>query len=145
MSFYRDIIEFMPYFHSIRRTEGYLSIDMSFPDSWKLLSKYINKDLFATHPKQNDGETLISFFTPVDEGEVNKLISNIRSIIKYNLEREEKENLYKSKIEELRIVFDKNNLATLKGLTFNLSNKLSKLNESENLITELAQEGDIEG
>ena len=43
---------------------------------------------------------------------------NILGIINFNLEREEKERLFESKVSELKQIFDKQNLENLKNLSF---------------------------
>ena len=49
-------------------------------------------------------------------------------VIKTNVEREEKERLFKNKVHELKQIFEKENLENLKGLKFDLE-------EFENLLT----------
>ena len=44
----------------------------------------------------------------------------INTIIETNLEREEKEKLFKDKVQELKNIFEKQKLDNLKGLKFDL-------------------------
>ena len=55
-------------------------------------------------------------------------------IITTNIEREEKEKLFKSKVQELKSIFESENLDNLKGLKFDME-ELTKLmsNEPENI------------
>ena len=63
---------------------------------------------------------------------------NITRIIQYNKEREEKERLLQDKVNELKNIFEKQDLSTLKSLQFNLNktNKIELSDEGET-ITEL--------
>jgi hypothetical protein len=47
-------------------------------------------------------------------------VGNVKSIINYNLEREEKERLFQSKVDELKNVFEKQSLNNLKNLKFDI-------------------------
>jgi hypothetical protein len=63
---------------------------------------------------------------------------NIKNIIKYNLEREEKDRLFETKVEELKKLFEKQNLDKLKGLYFDISEPTTKkieLEDDEEQIT----------
>ena len=51
-------------------------------------------------------------------------------IIKTNIEREEKERLFKSKVQELKSIFEKQDLENLKSLKFDIE-ELTKLIEDE--------------
>jgi hypothetical protein len=54
-------------------------------------------------------------------------------IISTNIEREEKEKLFKSKVQELQTIFEKENLENLKGLKFDIDQlvNLYKNNDDE--------------
>jgi hypothetical protein len=41
-------------------------------------------------------------------------------VVKYNIERQEKEKLFKSKIQELKSIFEKENLDSLRHLKFDV-------------------------
>jgi hypothetical protein len=58
-------------------------------------------------------------------------------VIKTNVEREEKERLFKNKVQELKQIFEKENLENLKGLKFDLE-------EFENLLTQRDDKVDTE-
>jgi hypothetical protein len=48
------------------------------------------------------------------------ILNNILGIITFNLEREQKDTLLQSKINELKMIFDKQSLDSLKSLKFDL-------------------------
>ena len=106
MSLYKEFSELLPYIQSVRKIEKYLSFDISFPTSWKLPKKYV---------------------------QVEQVTENLQNIIKYNLEREEKDRLFQNKVDELKSIFEKQNLESLQNLKFDLKSKtLSKLKLDDN-------------
>jgi hypothetical protein len=145
MSLYKEISTLVPYLQSIRKLEEYISFDLSFPITWKLPKKYVNEEMSVIHPQQNNEVKLISFFSTLSDEDFDKNISNIKAIIKYNHDREEKERLFQHKVEELKQIFEKNNLSSLKNLSFDIKNKIPQLNENEEVFTGLAAEGDSQG
>ena len=81
---------------------------------------------------------------------------NFDEIIKYNKDREEKERLFKEKIQELKRVFESKNVEELKGLHFEMNELTTSLSdlEEENLEkngqgtgehADVVQEREVEG
>jgi hypothetical protein len=59
---------------------------------------------------------------------------NLKNIIKYNHDREEKERLFQNKVEELKTIFEKENLNNLKNLNFELkTGKIELVDEEESI------------
>jgi hypothetical protein len=121
MSIFKELNPFINYLKQIRKLEDYLVFDMSFPVNWKIQKKYIVEDKFVNYGTQTDGAVLLSFISTYNEIEINNTKSNILGIIKYNLEREEKERLLDIKIVELRNMFEKQTLDNLKSLKFDFN------------------------
>ena len=53
------------------------------------------------------------------------------SFIKTNIEREEKERLFKSKVQELKNIFEKEKLENLKSLKFDIEELTKILQDNE--------------
>ena len=85
----------------------------------------------STIPNQR----LFSFVSEITEESVEKTSTNIRNIIKYNLELEEKEQLFQNKVEELKNIFQKQNLNNLKGLQFEIKTGKIQLEDDEEIET----------
>ena len=138
MSLYKDISQLYPYIISIRKLKTYLSFDVSFPNTWKLPKKYVPENSAVEIESAQPNERSISFVSEFNEESVDKTTLNIVRIIQYNKEREEKERLLQDKVNELKNIFEKQDLTTLKSLQFNL-NKISKIELSDEgeTITEL--------
>ena len=43
MSLYKEFSTLLPYIQSVRKLKNYLSFDVSFPKTWKLPKKYVEK------------------------------------------------------------------------------------------------------
>jgi hypothetical protein len=106
MSIYKELTPIINYLTQIRKLENYLVFDVAFPMTWKMLKKHIIEDKFVNNGTANDLLNL-SFVSEYDEKNINLIQENILNIINYNLEREEKERLLESKINELKTIFDK--------------------------------------
>jgi len=138
MSLYQEFSALLPYLQSLRKLKNYLSFDVSFPTTWKLPKKFVEEDKIMEQQSPIANERLFSYVTEIDEESVQKVHMNIKNIIKYNLEREEKDRLFETKVEELKKLFEKQNLDKLKGLYFDISEPTSKkleLEDDEEQIT----------
>ena len=79
--------------------------------------------------KHAKGEFVITLDDDLEAhpNEIEKLIDNI---IKSNREREEKEKLFRSKVQELKGIFEKQKLEDLKGLKFDVDEITSIINSN---------------
>jgi cysteinyl-tRNA synthetase len=134
MSLYKEISKLLPHLQSVRKIKDYLSIDVSFPKSWKLPKKFVEEDKIMEQQSPNPEERLISFVSEIDEITIDNCLTNIQNIIQYNREREEKERLFDEKVKELKIVFEKQTLKELQDLKFNIKNKKVQLEDNEEEI-----------
>jgi hypothetical protein len=77
---------------------------------------------------------LISFGVEFNEDTVNTIVDSIKNVIKYNREIEEKELLFGLKVQELKNIFEKQNLITLQDLKFDLESNKLKLDDEYGTI-----------
>ena len=131
MSLYKEFSALLPYLQSVRKLQNYLTFDVSFPTTWKLPKKYVEEDKVMEQNSKIDNYRLFSFVSEITEDGIEKVSENIQNIIKYNLEREEKETLFNNKVDELKLIFEKQNLKNLKNLKFDLINSLNIELENE--------------
>jgi hypothetical protein len=146
MSLYQEFSALLPYLQSVRKLKNYLSFDVSFPNTWKIPKKFVEEDKIMEQQSQIANERLFSYVTEINEDAVQMAQSNITNIIKHNLEREEKERLFETKVDELKKLFEKQNLEKLKGLYFDISEPTQKLkleddNDEQISTTELVRKG----
>ncbi|MEY4571462.1 MAG: hypothetical protein RLZ10_673, partial [Bacteroidota bacterium] len=121
------------------------TFDVSLPKEWRLPKKYVDESKVVEQQSQIANERLFSFVCEIEEETIELLTTNIQSIIKYNLDREEKERLFQTKVDELKHIFEKTNLNNLKNLQFDIKNNKVKLHDDEEELRTnagLASEGE---
>jgi hypothetical protein len=131
MSLYKEFSTLLPYIQSVRKLKNYLSFDVSFPKTWKLPKKYVEEDKILEQESTTIDNRFFSFVSEITEDDVESTSKNIQSIIRYNLEREEKERLFQNKVDELKHIFEKQNLKNLKSLQFEIKNNKLELEYDE--------------
>jgi hypothetical protein len=137
MSFYKEIIPFVEYIHSIRKLESYLSFDMTFPTKWSIPKSIVDEGQVVGFEVEDPNMKGITFISPIGEKEVSSIIVKIGKIIKLNKERELKERLFKQTVEQLKQTFEKTDLDKLQNLYFDFD-------VEDELDTELDTEIDLE-
>tara|TARA_R110000868_G_scaffold181576_2_gene422496 strand:+ start:1368 stop:1805 length:438 start_codon:yes stop_codon:yes gene_type:complete len=134
MSIYKEFTILFPYLQSVRKLKAYLSFDIEFPDTWKLPKKFVNEEKVIENQKSNTGHRSFSFVSEFSEKLVDETIFNIKNIIAYNKEREEKERLFQIKVDELKKMFEKENLNNLQALKFEITENKIELDDKEETI-----------
>ena len=137
MSFYKEIIPFVEYIHSIRKLESYLSFDMTFPTKWSIPKSIVDEGQVVGFEVEDPNMKGITFISPIGEKEVSSIIVKIGKIIKLNKERELKERLFKQTVEQLKQTFEKTDLDKLQNLYFDFE-------VGDELDTDLETEIDLE-
>jgi hypothetical protein len=130
------------YLNSVRILQTYITFDMIFPTSWVMLKK-LPEGVEILQNNDKEGRVITSFVCE----NINSLIDGVEmcidKIVKTNIEREEKERLFKLKVQELKSIFETENLENLKGLKFDveeLNNLLQNEPEEDNTgVTEGAK------
>ena len=117
------------YLKSVRILKNYVSIDMVFSSSWQMIKNKPN-GVEILQNEQGDGSLVTSFVSLNEKEHIDILEKCLDEFIKTNIEREEKEKLFKSKVQELKNIFEKEKLENLKGLKFDIE-ELTKFLENE--------------
>jgi hypothetical protein len=130
MSLNIQLTPILKYLHQIRRIEDYVVFDMYFPNNWKILKKFVIEDKFVNMGTVDEGLMGMSFVSETDEEKLTLTQNNIIGIINYNLEREQKDMLLEAKINELKGIFEKQSLDSLKSLKFDI--KSNEINYKQN-------------
>lgn len=118
MSFYKEIVPFVEYVHSIRKLESYLSFDMKFPTKWSIPKSIVEEGQIIGFEVEDQNLKGVTFVSPITEKEVSSILVKIGKIIKLNKERELKERLFKQTVEQLKQTFEKTDLDKLQNLYF---------------------------
>lgn len=150
MSFYKELVPFVQYIHSIRKLETYLSFDMAFPTKWSLPKSIIDEGQVIAFNLEDQNLKGVSFVSQINENDVSVILTKIGKIIKLNKERELKEQLFKQTIDQLKQTFEKNDLDKLQNLYFDFETdapnlELDEQNGQESAIIELVDEREDEG
>ena len=124
MSFYKEILPFVEYIHSIRKLESYLSFDMKFPVKWSIPKSIIDEGKIIGFEVEDQNQKGITFVTTINEAEVSLILVKIGKIIKLNKERELKERLFKETVDQLKQTFEKTDLDKLKNLYFDFDEEI---------------------
>jgi len=133
MSLYKEIENIVDYCASIRKLKTYLSFDMVFPASWVVLKSQVDETKTVFN-KSDDKSKNISFVSEINEESISETINNIETVINYNKEKEEKERLFKEKVNELKTLFEKGGLEDLKNLKFDVDD-IPKLESEQESIS----------
>lgn len=131
MNFFEEINILFPYLQSVRKLKTYLSFDVQFPETWKLPKKYVDEKTVMENDKNKSGYRFFSFVTEFNERSLENVMDSIKNVIAYNKEREEKERLFQNKVNELKTIFEKQNLNALQALKFDITEKKIELDDDE--------------
>jgi hypothetical protein len=128
------------YLKSVRILKNYVSFDMIFPNSW-VVNKKTPEGVEIIETENQEGNVIKSFVSENRKELIDKIENIIDGIIKTNIEREEKEKLFKSKVNELKNIFEKEKLENLKGLKFDLEELTKFIQNEEAEISSRVTEG----
>ena len=128
------------YLKSVRILKNYVTFDMLFPSSW-LLPKRAPENIEILQNSDKDGSLITSFVCENSTKFIDTIETTIQTVIKTNIEREEKERLFKNKVQELKQIFEKENLENLKGLKFDLEEFANLLTQSDEEVNTTVGEG----
>jgi len=132
MSFYKELVPFVEYIHSIRKLKNYFSFDMVFSNKWSIPKSLIDDGQIIGFDSEDQNMKGISFVVPITEKDISFTLSKIAKIIKLNKEKELKERLFKQTIEQLKQTFEKTDLDKLKNLYFDFDNGDESLEIEDN-------------
>ena len=96
MIFSQFISKATKYLKSVRVLKNYISFDMIFPKTWMVLKKF-PEGIEVIQTETENGNTITSFVCENNKTLIDILEQTFESYVKTNIEREEKEKLFKSK------------------------------------------------
>ncbi len=119
------------YFAMFNVHDGVVCLGIHLPDKWTLFDTQTICDEFAIQIKSKDSVTF--FLCDINDG-FEPVFDAVDFIIEQNKSLEEKTNLLKQKVEELRTLFEQESLEKLKTLEF-VFNKYEETAEDEMLVS----------
>lgn len=120
MGLYSDLEDVFEYLISVRKLKTYLSFDIELPKTWKIPKRYANEEKVVEIQSKTENKRSFSFVSEFNQSDVDLTVNNIKNIISFNKEIEQKERLLQSKIQELKQIFEKTNLDNLQSLKFEI-------------------------
>ena len=130
-----------PHITGIRYVKGVQVVDAAFKDGWTIPeSDVIKKSLV-----EEEGNYYV-FYTEKGGVTFDDLLEYIEGIISINIEREKKNELFKTKVKELQAIFKSNTLSKLKLFKFkfdepDLMTSLNNINiDSNNVVNDTKEE-----
>ena len=130
------------YLKSLRYLKDYASFDLYFPVTWVIPKKYIEGvEVIKQDSSDRANFSVYSFVVKNDTKNVNLLETALDNVIKHNREREEKERLFKEKIQELKSLFETKDVDSLKRLYFDVNENTTLLLDDEEQIENGESEG----
>lgn len=118
-----------PYFKGIKVAEDYKIVEFNLKKSW-VIPKNAEIDVQQKPIKESSNILYNMFYT--DSKSFDQLLDYVENeIINYNLEIEQKEELLRMKVEELKRVFEVKNLDELNSLKFITEDNSLKLNNNK--------------
>ena len=136
MSLYKELIPFVEYIHSIRKLKNFISFDLVFPTKWSLPKAIAEENQIVGFEVEDTNFKGMSFVTEISEIAFETTLSKIVKIIKINKEREQKELLFRTTIEQLKKTFEQNDLDKLKDLYFDFATEIEETSNLDAYETE---------
>lgn len=122
MIYFEFLTKVSVYLKSLRVLKNFVSFDMLFPIGWSLPKNIVDEIQLINNKVTEEGVeyNLLSFVTENKKENIDKIEHSIEFIIKKNIEREEKDKLFQNKIEELKNIFENQELNNLMSLRFDI-------------------------
>lgn len=138
MDLQKNILDLGDYFKEMNIVENIVYILVAFPNKWLISSTIkdnFNVNVTIKKDYAKDNKIGYYFYTKFDDNTDN-LFDAIKYTIDFNLQAEEKIKLLLSKVEELKDIFDKEDINTLKTLQFKYKKKKINKKQTEEVINE---------
>ena len=129
------------YLKSMRVLKDYVSFDVYIKSSWSIPKRLVKDiEVLPQDSSERPDHKLYAFVVKNESSLVDGLETSVKGIFDYNLEREEKEKLFKDKIQELKSMFESQDVSSLKRLYFEIDE-----NTSLDLEEKLEEDGQTDG
>lgn len=138
-TYYKFLSKIQKNLKTIRVLETHVSYDLLFSNKW-VLPRNMGKGIEVVKNGIEGDKISLSFVCPINETSINQLEGVIDNIIKSNLEREAKDRLFRNKVQELKGIFEKENLEDLQNLKFDVDELTSIINSNGKEINESGPE-----
>lgn len=118
MTIQEKLDSLQPYVVGIRYIKGVPIIEVILKRDWSIPE--INN---VTITRAENEDNYYYFFSEDNSITIDKLLEYVETVIKVNIEKEEKYALLKAKVEEMKVLFEDNSLEKLKTMEFSFKDK----------------------
>lgn len=132
------LIQLTPYNPGFNLYSGQIIIHVSYKPNWRVLESYDDKVKIAS---DDNNQFTYHYYASADI-DFNRIFDVIDTTVKFNSEAELKRQLLIQKVNELKILFETEDLQTLQTLEFKIKKKktkkvlISSTNDENNNISE---------
>lgn len=115
--------------------KDYVSFDLYLSSFWSIPKKFITDGIEVINQENSDrpDSKVYSFVVKNEKQMVDSIEKAFKNIVSYNKEKEEKERLFKQKIQELKTMFESKGVDELKTLHFEMEEEVRLGLKDENL------------
>ena len=114
------MVKLAEYSVGCRIMDGYFLINITYKENWNVIPPENDKIEFA----QKNGVSY--YMAMINEVSFEEVFNSIKETIDYNIDLQKKVNLFKAKVDELQEIFAKEDLETLRTITFEYNKKKEK-------------------
>lgn len=114
------MVKLAEYSVGCRIMDGYFLINITYNENWNVIPPENDKIEFA----QKNGVSY--YMAMINEVSFEEVFNSIKETIDYNIDLQKKVNLFKAKVDELQEIFAKEDLETLRTITFEYNKKKEK-------------------
>jgi len=111
------------YLTAVKNVNDHIIFDMDFPKHWVIKDEYNNSEVYTIKlnnlpPSKNTDLQSVSFICKCKKENIDCVENVVDSIIEYNIIKDKKEELFTTKTNELKKIFNDNSLEELEDLEF---------------------------
>lgn len=114
------MVKLAEYSVGCRIMDGYFLINITYNENWNVIPPENDKIEFA----QKNGVSY--YMAMINEVSFEEVFNSIKETIDYNIDLQKKVNLFKAKVDELQEIFAKEDLDTLRTISFEYNKKKEK-------------------
>lgn len=109
--------QLQPYLRGVKLAGEYSVVECILKNTWKI-DGIVNQGIQYKSGKESEEHKGYVSHMFWGEDSIDRLIDNLENVINTNIENEQKQALLRSKVEELKKMFEDKSLDELKGLKF---------------------------
>lgn len=110
--------ELQPYLRGVKLAANFTMIESIVKTSWKIDGIVPEGILYKSGKESEEFKGYVSYLFYSEKYSLDQLVDTLEHVVTTNIEIEQKQQLLKSKVEELKKMFENKSLEELKGLTF---------------------------